>query len=175
MRRFLGLLPALVAVLLLTGVATTKTGLFPLYAEAQDPVGAWALAVHTPDQQDDFSLTTFHADGTMTVSDTPMSLQTGPNSVLTRTYTSAGHGVWAKQAGSLPGDRKYALTFIEMTNDDAGSTPSLVTIRATISLSESGDTFTGPFAYSVATIDGRVLQSGRGTVDGKRIGVQPLQ
>jgi hypothetical protein len=173
MRSLKSIAPALAGLFVLLSLTVTKAGL-PVSAEGQDPVGAWAIVAHIAGQPDDFSLATIHSDGTLVASDPPMILETTPSGVLSRTFASAGHGVWVKQAGSLPGDRSYSLTFIEMSTGDAGGTPSLVKIRATITLSETGDTFSGPFAYSVAATDGRVLYSGQGTVDARRIGVEPL-
>jgi hypothetical protein len=59
-------------------------------------------------------------------------------------------------------------------DDDDGALEGQATVRATVTLDPDGNTFTGPFLTENIDDAGDVLFSYGGTVQGQRIGVEPL-
>lgn len=87
---------------------------------------------------------------------------------------SPGMGAWERQTG-----RVFALSFktlfYEIQGDAAGSLIGVATIRSTSTVSETGDTFSGPFKLALADQQGNVLLETNGTWQFTRIKVEPLQ
>jgi hypothetical protein len=87
---------------------------------------------------------------------------------------SPGMGAWERQTG-----RVFALSFktlfYEIQGDAAGSLIGVATIRSTSTVSETGDTFSGPFKFALADPQGGVLLETNGTWQFTRIKVEPLQ
>jgi hypothetical protein len=87
---------------------------------------------------------------------------------------SPGMGSWERQTG-----RVFALSFktlfYETQGDAAGSLIGVATIRSTSTVSETGDSFSGPFKFALADQQGNVLLETNGTWQFARIKVEPLQ
>jgi hypothetical protein len=87
---------------------------------------------------------------------------------------SPGMGSWERQTG-----RVFALSFktlfYETQGDAAGSLIGVATIRSTSTVSETGDSFSGPFKFALADQQGNVLLETNGTWQFNRIKVEPLQ
>jgi hypothetical protein len=82
----------------------------------------------------------------------------------------AGTDVGAWEA---TGPRTAALTFVGLIQEEgfAGS----VVIRATVEVDAAGETFSGPYSYTVVAADGTVADAGRDTSRGVRIPVEPVE
>ena len=65
------------------------------------------------------------------------------------------------------------MTFVGLIEEEdfAGT----VIIRATVELDETGDSFSGPYSYTVVAADGTVVDAGRDMVRGMRIIVEPVE
>lgn len=87
---------------------------------------------------------------------------------------SPGMGMWERQAG-----RVFALSFktlfYETQGDAAGSLIGVATIRSTSTVSEAGDTFSGPFKFALADSQGNILLTTEGTWQFNRIKIEPPQ
>ena len=87
---------------------------------------------------------------------------------------SPGMGAWERQTG-----RVFALSFktlfYEIQGDAAGSLIGVATIRSNSTVSETGDTFSGPFKFALADQQGNVLLETNGTWQFTRIKVELLQ
>jgi hypothetical protein len=81
---------------------------------------------------------------------------------------SAGIGTWVRTGGN-----QFAVTFVHFLSD-SGAALGTLKVRAEITLDSQMDTFSGPFRTDVV-IGGDVVQSICGTVQAKRISVEPLQ
>lgn len=85
---------------------------------------------------------------------------------------SPQHGVWEPIGGK--NSRTYAVTFRQLYYlPDATSTGS-ATIRQTVILNESGDTWQGPFEVKIFAPDGTNVFTGGGTATATRIQSNPL-
>lgn len=81
---------------------------------------------------------------------------------------STGHGTWVRTGGD-----EFATTFVHFLS--AGGAPlGTVKVRAVINLDRATDTFSGPFHTDVI-VGGTVVQSFCGTVQAKRISVEPIE
>jgi hypothetical protein len=81
---------------------------------------------------------------------------------------STGIGTWVRSGGHL-----FAVTFVHFLSD-AGAPLGTLKVRAEIALDSHTDTFSGPFRTDVI-IGGNVVQSICGTVQARRINVEPLE
>ena len=81
---------------------------------------------------------------------------------------STGIGTWVRTGGN-----QFGVTFVHLLSD-AGAPLGTLKVRAEITLDPQTDTFSGPFRTDVV-IGGDVVQSICGTVQAKRISVEPLQ
>ena len=79
---------------------------------------------------------------------------------------STGHGTWVKS-----GNHKFGVTFVHFLSNQ-GTALGTVKVRAQIQLDKQTATFSGPFRTDVF-IGGNLVQSFCGTVQGKRIAVEP--
>ena len=81
---------------------------------------------------------------------------------------SEGIGTWIRR-----GDNLFAVTFVQFLSD--GGVPlGTLRVRAEITFDFQTDTFSGPFRVDVV-IGGEVVQSICGTVQARRINVEPLE
>lgn len=141
-----------VVALIATGGAQLSARAVP--SSAPQLEGSWEITV-IPDGADPIvDLCTFTTGGGLTNSDPDPNLSTG-------------HGTWVKT-----GDDEFTVTFIHFLSDQ-GTQLGTLKVRAVIQLDKHTDTLSGPFRTDVI-IGGDVVQSFCGTVQGKRIAVEPL-
>ena len=81
---------------------------------------------------------------------------------------STGHGTWVRT-----GSRDFAVTFVHFLSDQ-GVALGTLKVRSVIRLDRHSDTFRGPFRTDVI-IGGNVVQSFCGTVQARRINVEPVE
>ena len=81
---------------------------------------------------------------------------------------SAGLGTWVKTGGN-----EYAVTFVHFLSDH-GTAQGTLKVRAEMQLDKNTDTFSGPFRTDVI-IGGNVVQSICGTVQARRMNVEPVE
>lgn len=81
---------------------------------------------------------------------------------------STGHGTWVRTGGD-----EFATTFVHFLSA-AGAPLGTVKVRAALQLDRATDTFSGPFQTEVI-IGGEVAQSFCGTVQARRINVEPIE
>jgi len=81
---------------------------------------------------------------------------------------STGHGTWVRTGGD-----QFATTFVHFLSG-GGAPLGTIKVRAVIQLDRATDTFSGPFHTDVI-IGGNVVQSFCGTVQAKRISVEPIE
>lgn len=81
---------------------------------------------------------------------------------------STGHGTWVRTGGD-----EFAVTFVHFLSD-GGAPLGTLKVRAVMQLDRATDTFSGPFRTDVI-IGGEVVQSICGTVQAKRISVEPVE
>ena len=81
---------------------------------------------------------------------------------------STGHGTWVRTGGD-----QFAVTFVHFLS--AGGAPlGTIKVRGVMQYDKATDTFSGPFHTDVI-IGGEVVQSVCGTVQAKRISVEPVE
>jgi hypothetical protein len=73
------------------------------------------------------------------------------------------------------GDRQFGLTHHRFNYGADGNLTGTIKIRASIALNDMLDCFTGVYRSDVFDLNGNLLRSGRGTLEGKRINVEPLE
>ena len=132
-----------------TPVATAGhplVGAWVVDTSAEDPAGPQQATV-PPD------VTVFTDEGTV-IDSTP--------------FGETGIGAWEATSS-----RVAALTVVIPVEEEdfAGS----VIIRATVELDTTGETFSGPYSYTVVAADGTVVDAGRDMVRGMRIAVEPVE
>jgi hypothetical protein len=90
--------------------------------------------------------------------------------LVVNTAPGGGSDVGAWEATSARG---AALTFVGLIaeEDFAGT----IIIRATVELDATGDSFSGPYSYTVVAADGTVVDAGRDMVSATRITVEPVE
>lgn len=115
--------------------------------------GSWEITV-TPDGADPIvDLATFTGGGGIINSDPDPNLSTG-------------HGTWVRN-----GNHGFAVTFVHFLSDQ-GAALGTVKVRGVIQVDIHTGTFSGPFGTDVI-IGGNVVQSFCGTVQARRISVEP--
>ena len=145
-----------VATMLATLIAFTGTRLNVSAGEAKIPAleGSWEVTV-MPDGGDPIvDLATFTAGGGV--------ISTDPDPNL-----STGLGTWVKT-----GDHEFGVTFVHFLSDQ-GVPIGTVKVRAQGPIDQDGNTFSGPFQTDVI-IGGNVVQTICGTVQARRISVEPM-
>ena len=163
MRRLSVLLVVSAVVLLgfaLNGLSPTSAQDGTPVATASHPlVGAWVIDISAEDPSGPQEATV--APNVTVFTDEGLVLNTAPG---------AGSDVGAWEATSARG---AALIFVGLIEEEdfAGT----VIIRATVELDETGDSFSGPYSYTVAASDGTVVDAGRDMARGTRITVEPVE
>jgi hypothetical protein len=172
MRRPLVVLPLAVvlvslALVSLLGPAPVRTGAQTGTPDATDQgfVGAWRLTTETPFGASQ-SLITLMADGTVIFSDRPV---LPGDAGFPVTFIGTGHGAWEQT-----GPTAAAATFDFFVTDGEGNFLVVVTDSVEMTLSPDGTSFSGPFSSTSTDPTGTVLYVGTGTVEARRITVQPL-
>jgi hypothetical protein len=117
-------------------------------------IGSWLETVTFPPEirPPIKALSTFHEDGTITISDQGSVTTAGP---MPGVFT-AGHGVWAHVE-----DRTFAYTQLELISDLSGNLVGYLKVRGTLIVSESGNEWAdGSRSFAeVLDTDGNVLFS----------------
>ena len=135
-RMRLSLVGALIAAVAVAAVAIMGRGqTTPVDAgSGTGIVGSWEVTV---DGRAPSQLITFTADGSVLFS-SGVAYQVPPQVGLgvTRVFSSAGHGTWARM-----GERRYAGRFIAMLFDDDGRLVITFTSDFTLTLNSDGDSF----------------------------------
>jgi hypothetical protein len=132
-----------------TAQDATETPELDLVTQEGHPlVGSWIVSEEgsTP------SIATFTSDGTV---------------VDVETETTAA-GSW-----EATGDNTADATFAGFFTGEGFSV--YVVIRASITVSDDGETFDAPYSFTVVGNDGTVLESGNGTVTAVRMPVEPVE
>jgi hypothetical protein len=165
---------AFLAVLLVVAGAAVVLGPNPLRTDAQTGtpaaddqgfVGAWHLTTDTPFGASQ-SLITLMADGTVLFSDRPV-YPGGEGFPVT--FTSTAHGAW-QQTGAT----SAAATFDFFLTDGEGNFLAIVTDSIEVTLDVDGTAWSGSFSSTTTDPTGNMLYVGTGTVEARRITVQPL-
>ena len=126
---------------------------------------AWRLFTETPFGASQ-SLVTFLADDTVLFSERPV---LPGKAGFPYTFIGAGHGAWEQT-----GPTTAAATWVELVSEGEGN--FLVTVMDSVetTLGADGNAWSGPFSSTSAGPGGTVLYVGSGTVEARRITVQPL-
>jgi hypothetical protein len=124
-------------------------------ASAPQLEGSWEITVMPDGGAPIVDIATFTSNGGLINSDPDPNLSTG-------------HGTWVRTGG-----REFAVTFVHFLSDQ-GAALGTVKVRSVIRLDRHSDTFRGPFRTDVI-IGGNVVQSFCGTVQARRINVEPIE
>jgi hypothetical protein len=122
-------------------------------AADQSIVGLWKVTFFFDGQVVDQAFEVFHSDGTELMNDTAP--------------PASGNvcvGVWANTDG-----RTVKLNHPSWTFDAAGNLNGTATIKTSITLDHTGNSFSGTFTVDVFSLTGVNLQHLAGTVSGQRI------
>jgi hypothetical protein len=129
-------------------------------------VGAWLETVTFPPESGRpplKALSTFHEDGTVTISDQGSVTTAGP---MPGVFT-AGHGIWRHLE-----TRDFAYTQFELISDLSGNLVGHLKVRGILTISKSGNEFTGRSFAEIFDTDGNVLFSVEVTNAALRIGLE---
>ena len=135
-------------------------------AQAPNPkglVGSWVETVTFPAEVGRpplESLSTFHADGTMTCSDQGAVTTVGE---MPGVFTSC-HGVWRHLH-----DRTFAYTSMELISDLSGNLVGHLKVRGVYGVAPSGTEYDGVSFAEIILADGTVVFSSEVANAGKRI------
>jgi hypothetical protein len=151
MTRIRSLLPVLLAILFVSGCASTGST-----AASQGLVGAWLASASRAGGQG-VVLLTFSSDGTF--------FRSGD----THPILSVAHGTW-KQTG----DRQYDATYIALRFDDAKKFIGMQQTRIRITEGPSGNEFSGLAKVRVLDASGKDERTSETKLAGKRIVVEPF-
>lgn len=142
------------SMLVLVRIAQAQNG---LSAVGQHMEGAWRVTINGQGRPVEFAFNHFTADGALLV----------VGSLRTQ---SVAVGAWVRT-----GDRQFGLTHHRFNYDADGNLTSTIKVRANIALNDTLDGFSGTYQADVIDLSGNLLRSGLGTLDGKRINVEPLE
>jgi len=132
-------------------------------------VGSWRLSLAVTGAMDqEGALDTFTSDGTVLASVKPVS-PAPPGAPFGQAFASLMHGNW-----TVVGPSQVALTLVRLQTDESGNYLGTVTVPAVGEVSSDGQGLSGSFTYEVADPSGNVVASGDGTLEGTRLGVQPM-
>lgn len=132
-------------------------------AEQQEEalVGSWQVTVNPTGQPGAFkAMVTFAADGSLVHSEDIATAAPPP------LHTTTGHGAWIRMD-----ENKFALRYVALVIRPPGAFGGTFTVRASPTVSDTADAFSGPFSAEVANPEGQLLLSLNGTVQATRIGV----
>jgi hypothetical protein len=160
MRRFAFGLPVIIVVLLgllVTRVSSSGAQSGTSEATRIHPViGAWWTANDAPGPGVDTAYGVFHADGTY--------IEVDPN-------IGVGVGVW-QATGENSADLTYV--FQDIDPEPATTAAGTVTVRQSVTVDETGNSFTAPLTVEVRIPDGTVVFTARYTARGTRLEVEPM-
>ena len=152
MTRITRFLLALLAVGLAALIPLTGTRAQPSVGHAGGQaglVGTWLLTI--PDEPP--GLITFHADGTLVGTMTPVHPPIGPEPPhVTAVFHSALQGVWAQDT-----DRQYRMTLVVLEYDQNGELVFIINIHSQITLAADANSFTTRDSVEVRSPDGTLI------------------
>jgi hypothetical protein len=132
-------------------------------------VGSWLLTVNAPDNAPPFD--SFKALWSLTGDGILITSAQGDVTPVPFPTTSTAYGAWAQTGG-----RQFAATFVAILYDtQTGDNLGTIKLSQSITLNDSGDQWSGPFKAKVLDPDGNVVATLGGTINAKRIVVEPLQ
>lgn len=132
-------------------------------------VGSWVLTVSIPDNAPPFD--SFKALWSLTGDGLLVSSAQGDVTPVPFPTTSSAYGAWVQTEG-----RQYAASFVAILYDvQTGENMGSLKLNQSITLSDSGVEWNGPFQAKVLDPDGNLIVTLNGTVNAKRITVEPLQ
>ncbi len=139
-------------------------------ADADQPlVGSW-MVVGTPTGAQPGPpriLVSFTGDG-VALRTAPLQ-QAAPTALGSdKMFISTTHGAWARMD-----DGTFGMTWVGFAFDEAGKFLATQRVRVSVQLNEAQDGFTGPYKTDFIGADGQVVASISGTVEGRRILVEP--
>ena len=150
----------------------SQAGLLNISAQSKKAkaiVGSWLDTVTVTDGPTFKSLSTYTEDGSVVFNDQGSVLTEPP---FPRVF-SAGHGVWVHQGG-----RTFSTTTLQLISDlkgdGVGNLLAVLKLRATITLNESGDSYSAVFKAEFNDPAGNLIASFEGTTEGQRIKAEPL-
>jgi hypothetical protein len=120
-------------------------------------VGAWSVAVTTPNQGTFPALLAFTSDGTVTGAESP-----GP-------FESSGHGSWVSRDNG-----EVAYTFLSLFGSSESKNTGKLKVIGTLQQDGNSSGWHGPFKIEGYDAKGDVTFSDRGTFSMTRIEVEPL-
>jgi hypothetical protein len=126
-------------------------------------IGSWRLTLQ-PDEgtEHHFALASFMDDWVVITSPPPVEqFPLAPEGIV---HLSAGHGVWEPAS-----ERAAEMTFNAQSMDGQGRLIGIGTVRARMDLDDSGDTYTGRYAFEIAGADEQVFATETGTIRAARI------
>ena len=85
---------------------------------------------------------------------------------------SPQYGVWERIGGA--NSRTYAVTFRQLFYAPDSTPTGSARMQQTVTLNESGDTWSGPFVVRIYLADGTLVYTGTGTATATRIQSEPL-
>jgi hypothetical protein len=131
-------------------------------------VGSWLCTVNAPDNAPPFD--SFKALWSLTGDGILITSAQGDVTPVPFPTTSTAYGAWVQTTG-----RQYAASFVAILYDvQTGDNLGSIKLSQSIVLNASGDEWSGPFKVKVFDPDGNVVATLNGTVDAKRITVEPL-
>jgi hypothetical protein len=145
----------IVAIVALIGLVGTQSNVKGGGASAPELEGSWEVTVMPTGGDPIVDTATFTKGGGLITADPD------PN-------VTTGIGTWVRTGGN-----QFAVTFVHFLSD-SGAPLGTLKVRSEITLDSQTDTFSGPFRTDVV-IGGNVVQSICGTVQARRISIEPLQ
>ena len=154
-RIFWALAIAGVVVVLVTVILAQSSG-SSIRITGQHMEGTWVVTLTGSPTR---ILQTFHADGTMVV-------------VTSNFLQSVAVGEWVRT-----GDRQFDVTYIRHRWDTGGNLLGSLKTRTRLTLNETLDEWSGSVKADNFDLDGNFVSSlgGVGTLQAKRIGIEPLE
>lgn len=132
-------------------------------------VGSWVLTVQVPDNEPPFD--SFKALWSLTGDGILISSAQGDVTPVPFPTTSSAYGAWTQTS-----KRQYAASFVAILYDvQTGENMGSINLNQSITLSESGLEWSGPFQAKVLDPDGNLIVVLNGSVSASRVTVQPLQ
>jgi len=130
---------------------------------SQGPEGSWLYTVTIPNPPGApivfLGTETYSAGGGYVEAD---QLSFTPGSLAT-----AGHGAWKST-----GERRFLLTYVNLTYDATGTPTGSSKVRQTTKLARTGNSYSGSGDYAYYDLNGNVVLSGTFTITANRILVE---
>jgi hypothetical protein len=145
----------IVAIATMITLTSSRSSATPGGSSAPQLEGTWEVTVLPTGEDPIVDFATFTKGGGIVNTDPDPNLSTGV-------------GTWERTGGN-----QFAVTFVHFLSD-AGSPLGTIKVRGQMTLDPQTDTFSGPFRTDVV-IGGNVVQSICGTVQAKRVNVEPLE